>query len=83
MPNLIINVDSSQDKFYEAQLNYYIKYGDLGYSTRVEDAFMKQKHRMVWERRHGPVGQGMNPDKPEPWSWVNRPFAPDTIYSGT
>jgi NADH dehydrogenase (ubiquinone) 1 beta subcomplex subunit 10 len=20
---------------------------------------MKQKHRMVWERRHGPVGSGM------------------------
>lgn len=21
--------------------------------------FMKQKHRMAWERRHGPVGSGM------------------------
>lgn len=20
---------------------------------------MKQKHRLVWERRHGPVGSGM------------------------
>lgn len=20
---------------------------------------MKQKHRMIWERRHGPVGSGM------------------------
>lgn len=25
----------------------------------VVHAFMKQKHRMIWERRHGPVGSGM------------------------
>ena len=33
--------------------------GDLGAYNRVEDAYMKQKHRMIWERRHGPVGSGM------------------------
>lgn len=33
--------------------------GDLGYFHNVQRAFMKQKHRMVWERRHGPVGSGM------------------------
>jgi len=33
--------------------------GDLGAYGKVEDAYMKQKHRMIWERRHGPVGTGM------------------------
>lgn len=26
---------------------------------------MKQKHRMIWERRHGPVGTGMKPKSEE------------------
>lgn len=30
--------------------------GDLGAGGTVIDAYMKQKHRMIWERRHGPVG---------------------------
>ena len=25
---------------------------------------MKQKHRMIWERRHGPVGSGMKDTDP-------------------
>lgn len=33
--------------------------GDLAHTATVKDAFMKQKHRLVWERRHGPVGSGM------------------------
>lgn len=33
--------------------------GDLGAYGDVRAAYMKQKHRMVWERRHGPVGSGM------------------------
>lgn len=33
--------------------------GDLGAYGDVKTAYMKQKHRMVWERRHGPVGSGM------------------------
>ncbi|CAD5113018.1 DgyrCDS2220 [Dimorphilus gyrociliatus] len=39
--------------------NFFTKYGDLGMTGSVVDAFMKQKHRMIWERRHGPVGSGM------------------------
>nr|CAG4643658.1 EOG090X0LTN [Ilyocryptus agilis] len=39
--------------------NFFIKYGDLGYHNDVHDAYMKQKHRMIWERRHGEVGSGM------------------------
>lgn len=33
--------------------------GDLGYYGNVLDAYMKQKHRMIWERRHGKIGSGM------------------------
>lgn len=33
--------------------------GDLGPMNNVAHAYMKQKHRMIWERRHGPVGSGM------------------------
>lgn len=33
--------------------------GDLGGFGDAETAYMKQKHRMIWERRHGPVGTGM------------------------
>ncbi|XP_012273576.1 NADH dehydrogenase [ubiquinone] 1 beta subcomplex subunit 10 [Orussus abietinus] len=47
------------DMYYDALDNWFIKYGDLGYNNSVIHAFMKQKHRMIWERRHGPVGTGM------------------------
>ncbi|XP_031832998.1 NADH dehydrogenase (ubiquinone) PDSW subunit [Nomia melanderi] len=43
----------------DAVTNHFIKYGDLGCTINVVDAFMKQKHRMAWERRHGPIGSGM------------------------
>lgn len=32
--------------------------GDLGYYGDVRAAYFKQKHRMVWERRHGKIGSG-------------------------
>lgn len=48
-----------QKDYERARTNHYIKYGDMPYYHRVEDAFFKQKHRMLWERRHGPVGSGM------------------------
>ncbi|XP_029037567.1 NADH dehydrogenase (ubiquinone) PDSW subunit [Osmia lignaria lignaria] len=44
----------------DAAKNWFIKYGDLGIKLDARSAFMKQKHRMIWERRHGPVGSGMN-----------------------
>lgn len=47
-------------QFEKANENYFIKYGDLGVYGTVKDAYMKQKHRLIWERRHGPVGGGMN-----------------------
>uniref|UniRef100_A0A0N5ALJ6 NADH dehydrogenase [ubiquinone] 1 beta subcomplex subunit 10 n=1 Tax=Syphacia muris TaxID=451379 RepID=A0A0N5ALJ6_9BILA len=36
----------------EAELNFFIKYGELGSESDVKSAYMKQKHRMIWERRH-------------------------------
>uniref|UniRef100_C1BMJ7 NADH dehydrogenase [ubiquinone] 1 beta subcomplex subunit 10 n=1 Tax=Caligus rogercresseyi TaxID=217165 RepID=C1BMJ7_CALRO len=39
----------------DANLNFYIKYGDMKADFKAEDALMKQKHRMIWERRHGPI----------------------------
>jgi len=33
--------------------------GELGIGLNAKEAYMKQKHRMIWERRHGPVGSGM------------------------
>lgn len=33
--------------------------GDLGGYANAKACYMKQKHRMIWERRHGPVGSGM------------------------
>ena len=50
------------DTYEKAAKNYFIKYGEISrYSGRVEEALMKQKHRMMWERRHGPIGTGMKP----------------------
>ncbi|XP_022670962.1 NADH dehydrogenase [ubiquinone] 1 beta subcomplex subunit 10-like [Varroa jacobsoni] len=37
--------------FEEAELNWFIKYGDLGYRINARDAYYKQKHRLVFERR--------------------------------
>lgn len=43
--------------FDENELNYYIKYGDLDMTADAVDCFMKQKHRMIWERRHPKIMQ--------------------------
>ena len=37
----------------------HFKDGDLGPHNNVVGAYMKQKHRLLWERRNGPVGTGM------------------------
>lgn len=36
----------------ESDLNFFIKYGELGTTADVVDSYMKQKHRLIWERRH-------------------------------
>jgi len=36
--------------------------GDLGVAVTAERCYAKQLNRMLWERRHGPVGTGMKKD---------------------
>ncbi|XP_017774602.1 PREDICTED: NADH dehydrogenase [ubiquinone] 1 beta subcomplex subunit 10 [Nicrophorus vespilloides] len=52
-------------QYEDATTNWFIKYGDLGAYHNVKMAYMKQKHRMIWERRHGPVGSGMKQEENE------------------
>ncbi|KAB0796507.1 hypothetical protein PPYR_10568 [Photinus pyralis] len=49
-------------QYEDGATDWFTKYGDLGAYHNVKAAYMKQKHRMVWERRHGPVGCGMKED---------------------
>ncbi|KAK2173437.1 hypothetical protein NP493_875g00074 [Ridgeia piscesae] len=48
-----------REDYETATTNWFTKYGDLGPAPNVRAAYFKQKHRMIWERRHGPVGTGM------------------------
>jgi len=48
-----------KEQWLEAEGNWFSKYGDLGANYNVEKAYMKQKHRLLWERRHGKIGSGM------------------------
>lgn len=36
----------------ETEYNWFVKYGELGSEGDVADCYMKQKHRLIWERRH-------------------------------
>ncbi|XP_014270598.1 NADH dehydrogenase [ubiquinone] 1 beta subcomplex subunit 10 [Halyomorpha halys] len=47
-----------KEMYDEANTNWFIKYGDLGAYGNAEKALAKQKHRLIWERRYGPVGSG-------------------------
>jgi len=48
-----------KEAYEQAAADWFTKYGDLGGQHTVITAYMKQKHRMLWERRHGKVGTGM------------------------
>lgn len=50
-PNFFKCADAIED-MEEAELNYFIKYGEMNSEADVRDVYMKQKHRMIWERRH-------------------------------
>ena len=57
------------DAYQNAAENYFIKYGEIShYYGRAEDALAKQKHRVMWERRHGPIGSGMKVEVKEDWA---------------
>jgi len=51
-----------KEDYENASGNWFSRYGELGGYAHVKDAFMRQKHRMLWERRHGPIGTGMKED---------------------
>ncbi|XP_033215630.1 NADH dehydrogenase [ubiquinone] 1 beta subcomplex subunit 10 [Belonocnema kinseyi] len=53
------------DMYEEATGAWFSKYGDLGVLPHSKGALMKQKHRMIWERRHGPIGS--TPKDPTPY----------------
>ena len=43
-----------QIDYERAACNLYIKYGDMHFhASKAEDVLMKQKHRLIWESRHG------------------------------
>ncbi|ENN77916.1 NADH dehydrogenase [ubiquinone] 1 beta subcomplex subunit 10 [Dendroctonus ponderosae] len=44
--------------YQESITNWFTKYGDMGLYHDAQTALSKQKHRMIWERRYGPVGCG-------------------------
>lgn len=39
-------------------INFRFTDGDLGFYGTAVASFMKQKHRLIWERRHGKIGSG-------------------------
>lgn len=43
--------DSLREIYEENLTNFHIKYGDMRTAATVTDAYMKQKHRMIMERR--------------------------------
>ncbi|CAH1400736.1 unnamed protein product [Nezara viridula] len=57
-PDHVSRCKKLKEMYDEASTNWFIKYGDLGAYGNAETALAKQKHRMIWERRHGPVGSG-------------------------
>ncbi|XP_055917986.1 NADH dehydrogenase [ubiquinone] 1 beta subcomplex subunit 10 [Eupeodes corollae] len=58
-PDHMVKCRPVLDDLEKAQENWFIKYGDLGAYANAKSCYMKQKHRLIWERRHGPVGTGM------------------------
>jgi len=52
-----------RDKWQQAMDNFYIKYGDIRLGQGSKDVYMKQKHRLIWERRHPHINlYGNNPE---------------------
>lgn len=45
------NCQELSDTYNREELNFFIKYGDLHWRANVVDAYNKQKHRMIMERR--------------------------------
>ncbi|XP_053624022.1 NADH dehydrogenase [ubiquinone] 1 beta subcomplex subunit 10-like [Plodia interpunctella] len=41
------------ERYQDAEECWFIKYGDLGANGDARKAYMKQKHRMIFEKRYG------------------------------
>lgn len=51
------------DIYDREEINFFTKYGDIGYNHTVGQAYMKQKHRMIMERRRAILKeQGLLPE---------------------
>ncbi|ESO84961.1 hypothetical protein LOTGIDRAFT_196202 [Lottia gigantea] len=50
-PNADHRCKHIQETYEDAATNWFIKYGDLTVHSNVRDAYMKQKHRLIFERR--------------------------------
>jgi NADH dehydrogenase (ubiquinone) 1 beta subcomplex subunit 10 len=61
-PDHLTKCASFKETYEKAAENWFIKYGDLGATGKAKACYMKQKHRLLWERRYGKVGSGMNTD---------------------
>ncbi|XP_065171220.1 NADH dehydrogenase [ubiquinone] 1 beta subcomplex subunit 10-like [Atheta coriaria] len=59
-PQHLERCDHLLKEYEEASTNWFTKYGDLGGYHNVTKCYMKQKHRLLWERKYGEVGTGMN-----------------------
>ena len=44
-----------QKDWERAAAAVYLKYGEMQPPIKAEFVLMKQKHRMIWERRNGPL----------------------------
>uniref|UniRef100_A0A1B6M7K7 NADH dehydrogenase [ubiquinone] 1 beta subcomplex subunit 10 n=1 Tax=Graphocephala atropunctata TaxID=36148 RepID=A0A1B6M7K7_9HEMI len=52
------------ETYEQSAADWFSKYGDLGWKLDAEKAYYKQKHRMIWERRHGKIGSGTVDNRP-------------------
>lgn len=58
--SIIFGIFAAADKAKYASMLYNIFHfvdGDLGAYADAKKAYMKQKHRMVWERRNGKLSE--------------------------
>lgn len=64
-PDHLRKCKSILDAYKEAETNWFIKYGDIGGYHDVVKVFMKEKHRLVWERRKNSTDSAESKDEKE------------------
>jgi hypothetical protein len=63
-PNVSCLIDFQPIPIQYRVIHFYLD-GDLGATGKAKECYLKQKHRMLWERRHGKIGSGMKNDQAE------------------